>query len=305
MARARIRRSSVALAAVVAVTVAGCGVKAGTGGADGALGGKTTVEAGAFEGSKGASFLNQVASTTAKVETLRVSMEIKVDVGGQSVGTKASGDFDNPRHRGHLTMDMGDILGADTGSGGNASIEEVVDGSTIYMRAPMLSGLSGSKKPWIKVDASGLVGGATDLGTTDPSAFLAYLESAGGKVTTVGKEDVRGTSTTHVRTSVDLADMAAKVGKGRSQKLLDQLGVDAKDFGSVPVDAWIGDDGYVRKVTLSYDTSKLGTGLGSGTSSVTIEMYDFNEPVDITIPPASQVTTVDPSDLGGPFGHGN
>lgn len=75
----------------------------------------------------------------------------------------------------------------------------------------------------------------------------------------------------------------------------------------MPVTAWVGTDGYVRQLSASLDLSRVtlgglvgdlvNTSLNGSTSSqststtdVTVGFSHYGEPVNVTVPPASQVT---------------
>jgi len=68
----------------------------------------------------------------------------------------------------------------------------------------------------------------------------------------------------------------------------------------VPVDVWIGNDGLVRRVQIGVSGLHATTPSTSGDlgGTMTMEFFDFGQPVDITVPPADQVFEVDPSMLG-------
>jgi len=51
---------------------------------------------------------------------------------------------------------------------------------------------------------------------------------------------------------------------------------------TVPVDAWIGSDGLVHRIHVSYGLEKSRLGL-------TIDMYDYGAHVTIAAPPSSDV----------------
>ena len=48
--------------------------------------------------------------------------------------------------------------------------------------------------------------GASTFDVADPSAFLDFLHGAGGEVTDLGREQIRGVDTTHLHASVKLRD---------------------------------------------------------------------------------------------------
>ena len=91
-------------------------------------------------------------------------------------------------------------------------------------------------------------------------------------------------------------------------KVLQQLG-----STSVPITAWVGSDGYLRQISASIDLSRATLGsvasdliggaldgtLPTGTSgqattatTVTVGFDDYNTPVNVVVPPASQTTDV-------------
>src|SRR6185369_2061673 len=80
-----------------------------------------------------------------------------------------------------------------------------VDG-TAYMQLPeSIGSLFGGGK-WLKVPDLGLNGGGfPNLDQSDPSRFLADLETVSNSVERVGTETIRGVETMHYRASLDLA----------------------------------------------------------------------------------------------------
>ncbi len=263
------------------------------------------VSAGSFSGAGGPVFLSQAAKSTAKVTTQKVSMRIETSA-PIVIGVTIDGEVDNAAKRSHLKMGIdGGGAGLGEALGGSFSLELVTDDQTVYVRSPLLTRLGKGDKPWLKVDASKWAKSKSlGPGTQDPGRFLTFLEGAGGTVTTVGREDLRGVSTTHVRTTLDIAKAIAEAPAAQRQKLEDQLsgfGGAGAAMRQIPADAWLDDDGYVRKVVLSFPVPG-GSGAGSTKSSkatITLELYDFNRPVDIKIPDPSEVGKLDTSLLGG------
>ena len=70
--------------------------------------------------------------------------------------------------------------------------------------------------------------------------------------------------------------------------------IDVAGVTKLPVDVWVGADGYVRKVTYAQHSGK------SQSAKITMEMYDFGSPVTITAPPAA--TVIDFQKMLGPQG---
>jgi hypothetical protein len=198
---------------------------------------------------------------------------------------------------------------------GQDSVNVVTDGSSVYFGSPALSLLTGGST-WLRAGLpQGAGSGDADSSTlavlADPSQLLGLLSSIGGQVTTVGNVDLGGVPTTEYRTTVTVSKLVARAGLTpgsvlgtRVAQLLGQLG-----NSSVPVTAWVGNDGFVRLLSASLDLSRatlgglvgelVNTSLNGSTSSqstsatnVTVGFSHYGDPVTVTVPPASQVTDV-------------
>ncbi len=292
-----------------------CGVKQGTdvvagpGGPGGAVATTSTVvlEEGSFEGTGGAVFLRQAAAATSDVTTQRMSMTITttgMPVFGEMEMTY-EGAFDNESGLGHMTVDMGDLLAA-LGAG-SGQMEMVIDGDVVYLRSDLFESLAGGK-PWVRL-ADDELGAGSDAGLGfqgDPTSFLDFLEGVGDELETVGREDLRGVPTTHLRTEIDMAKLmeeASEADRQEYQMSIEGLGA-ADAFDAVPVEAWVDDNGYVRRFLLTFVMAGLlddqpGVG-GDITMVLDVELYDFNAPVEVVVPDPSDVA--DLSSFGG-FGN--
>jgi hypothetical protein len=240
--------------------------------------------------------------------------------GDPSVSVTSTGEIDGANGRAHLTADVSGTFG---GRDEDATVEAVYDGDTVYVKAPFTSFLADT--PWVSITSPKLADVAERLGgglQGDPGSFLALLEGAGGPVTTVGTEDVRGVPTRHVTVAIDPAKVLDEAAPERKEKIEEQLtrhGVELSALAPLPAEAWIDDDGYVRRFSISFDLAELAKvhpgAEATGVVTQTIELYDFDQPVDITVPPASEVTALDLSTLfdgtgfgaghGSGTGHGN
>jgi hypothetical protein len=147
------------------------------------------------------------------------------------------------------------------------TFDAVVTGDAVYVRPGVLATLLGAAdgKPWLRWDAGDALGGteshAFTPATVNPDELLAQLRESGGTVTDEGREDIRGVSTAHYRTTYAL---------------------DAPATGPGVLDAWIDDDGVVRQVRGSVPSDE-------GTVTITATLFDLGQPVTITVPPADQV----------------
>ena len=112
------------------------------------------------------------------------------------------------------------------------------------------------------------------------------LDAAGGEIETVGVEELRGTETTHYRATLDVEEYA----QGLTPAEREELGPLAEQLQAgvveVPVDIWLDAEGLVRKVSMEVAGTEQGQ---EGSASVTFELWDYGEDVDIDLPPADEV----------------
>jgi hypothetical protein len=241
--------------------------------------------------------ITAAATKTAAAGTSQVEMTMEMHLMGQTVNMVGTGENDLDAQRSHMTMTMESDSPAFPAMG---DIEVVSDGTKVYMKYPMgfPGAPSGSEsKPWVMLDASeagGAFGGMGQPGSGDPTQYLEFLKGVSGGIETVGDEEVRGVTTTHYRAMMDfekVLDQASGDRKEEMDAFLEQL---RSQVGKteMPIDIWIGADGLMRRMAMDFSTDG-GAGDVSMQMKMTIEMFDFGEPVDIQIPPASEVTKVD------------
>ena len=295
MSNRLIRRPILVIAASLTLVAVGCGATGGAGGAS------QVVASGVAPEARRAAGVVEAAQSTGAVETMKVAITVRTTpaAGDPSVSLTSTGEIDGAEGRAHLVADVSGTVG---GASDAAKVEAVYDGDTAYVKAPFVGELFDGK-PWVKISSPKLARLAEQMGgglQGDPGSFLELLEGAGGPVTTVGSEDVRGVPTRHVEVDLDVAKLLDQAAGGRRQEIEDQLagkGVDLADLGPIPAEAWIDGDGYVRRFSVSFDLAELSKATpGAGATGViteTIELYAFGEPVDIAIPPADQVSTFD------------
>ena len=277
MPRSPFRRRITALAAVTMLVSVGSGVSLAddaaevTAGGGGPTtrpedGGKVVIEEGSFEGTGGVVYLDQAAEATAAVKTQKLSMDMAMEglPGLGSLTITSEGEFDNEAGQGHLTMDMGDVFGTMGESSGLPDdaglIEMVTDGDTVYMKSSLSSMLGDDAKPWLSIDSSELEQGGA-LGGGAQSDPAAFPEEQ-----------------------------------------LEGLGAATDSFKSIPAEAWVDADGFMRKFTMTFDFASAAEEvpeLGDVSMTITVELYDFDEPVDIVVPDPSEVAKLDPSILSG------
>lgn len=189
------------------------------------------------------------ALKTVQAGSEHLTLKATATAGGQQVVLSGTGAFDTKRRRGsmHVNLTAGTLT---------AALDEVLVGTDAYIRSPLLAAALPPGKKWLKIDLAkaGKAAGfnLSVLTAQDPGQALSYLRSL-KSVTTVGKETVDGVSTTHYR---------------------------AVQAGSGTYDAWVGDDGYIRRV-------RVVTTSG-GKVSATTDLSDFGTSVHVIVPSAAE-----------------
>jgi hypothetical protein len=239
----------------------------------------------------GGSEANPIAQAAA--DTTR-SGSVKVDFGisGKGIEGGGRGVFDTS------TTGSGRLAMTVENNGQATTVDSLAHGSTLYLRSPVFQQVLPAGKEWVRVDLAQLarqhgidLGSLVDSNPT-PNAALAYLRGSTGKVEEVGEEKVRGEQTTHYRSTIDL-EQAARSAKGATRRSIRRV-IDVAGVSQLPVDVWVGDDGFVHKVRYTQHASK------NQAAKISMELYDFGAPVTITPPPAT--TVIDFAQLLGPQG---
>lgn len=271
----------------------------------------------AVAGAGSSDALLAAAQKTTEAGTAKVAMTLDVSgVAGLGATTLAvDGAIDTTTGQSTFTFDLSKLAAAlpasqQTGVGallGDGKVDVVTDGSDVYLKLGGLATILGAttNQSWIKISGDSTGAGAIGVPLGDGTQVLKLLEQA-GDIKEVGTEQVRGVDTTHYQGTLDVAAALARASaadRAKAESELGKVGIDPS-AATVPVDVWIGtDDGLVHKVQLgvqglsSTSTSEAGAGAVAGT--FTMELFDFGQPVTITVPSADQVLPVDPSMLGG------
>jgi hypothetical protein len=231
-----------------------------------------------------ADMLLAAARQTTAADTVHVKLSASLDgsvLGAQQV--TGTGGVDFGQQQGELQLQ---VLGTD--------IQVVTADNELYLQAALLG------DGWYRVDGDGSSAGMLANGLLDPAQQFALLEDSATDVTKVGSEKINGQDTTHYRATIDVAAAAAK--EGASQEQIQQL----QDAGisTIPVEAWVGDDGRLVRMSLSYDGKGADGPLAGGKLSVTVDYSGYGDPVEVTVPPADEVKDLGESGLGGLLGGG-
>jgi hypothetical protein len=228
-----------------------------------------------------ATIVRATSHRAASVGSSNVSIDMTMSVEGHSIHATGTGGFDYRRRTGSFSLTMPEV----------GQMQEVVTPRALYMRLPdRLLGALGTDRPWMKVRFSAMKAAGVDMSKLmnanpggDPTAMLRMLSNVQA-VQQDGTEDVRGVHTTRYAVSATMLDMMRAeglTGAIDSMKLPPGF-ADSRINMVVSVDK----SGLPRRMRMSMDLA------GMGSMTMTMELFDFGAPIDVTIPPPSIVTDI-------------
>lgn len=196
---------------------------------------------------------------TLGAQTARVSLTSTVtsQLGGSPDVATETGVVDFGNRRATLTLTLQGV-----------SVEKRVVESAAYVKQPGLE-----PRPWLKFELGKLVPVATAqiellAQATDPSGGLDFLKGVSNVVRQLGTERVRQVETRHFQATVDLERVIPEAAASQQLRPV--------------VDVWVDDHNLVRR--LRYETA------ADPKQVIVEELYDFGVAVEVTAPPADQVT---------------
>jgi hypothetical protein len=222
-------------------------------------------------------------ATTVSGDPLAAATAAMAKQGSEKVAIQGTGDFQGQKltldGNGAFKGDDGELhLVVGVGGLGSTNVDEIRQNGTIYLQSPLLATTLAGKH-WLKLTAgkrANFLGfDLSPLTDQTPSSVLAKL-SGDGSVSTVGKDTIGGVETTHYRKTLDVTEQGA-------------------DYKSV--DAWVDDQGLVRKLQLDYDAHIDPTSKTPAHTVLTMTLSDFGAPVTVTPPAPSD--TLDASKAKG------
>jgi hypothetical protein len=270
-----------------------------------AIAAAVAVTAGCGGGSSSALSLDPVAAAATKTQhagavRVRLAMAFNVPHVHKPIRLRGSGAIDGTSAK--LTVGLGSLFqqaGAASGAMPNG-MAQLMHGSmtevaleqggdyVIYLKMGLLTSQLPGGKQWIKLDVSKLGKAAgLNLGKLlsgsqfQPSDLLSMLKGEGAKISNLGSATVDGASTTHYRVTIDLAQVLRS--KGLTSPL---LGAAAAQMPKLPEDVWVGKDGLVRRVGLSYSAPEGGKSMHL---AMTMDLFDYGAHVSIAAPPSGAV----------------
>ena len=172
-----------------------------------------------------------------------------------------------------------------------ASVSEILTTKVAYLKIP---GLGSTGKPWVKLSLAGKTGTGAALGqllqsaeNANPANQTAAL-TASKDLRKTGTEVINGIPTTRYEGSYSVADEMKKLPPAL-RKITSQS-IAALGVTRVHFTIWIDGKHQMRRVI----TVEKGS---SSTITTKLDIISINQPVNVTLPPPSQVTSP-PASLG-------
>lgn len=124
---------------------------------------------------------------------------------------------------------------------------------------------------------------------TNPAVLIGYLRAVSNPVRTIGTQTLETGPATHYRAAIDLVELSQRPGIWEEVAPLVR---DRMKAERIPVDVWVGSEGRIARlrITLPIDqVYTVGRHQGRPRYEVTIRLFDYGTPVQITHPPRAQV----------------
>lgn len=259
-------------------------------------------------------FLSRARLRIEAVESMRFEVLTAMDSSFMSLGSEVkpmmTGEVAGTRAR--WNIDLSSMMGP-LGDGGlnsnNLRMSMIADGTDIYMNAPFFAEL-GALVPdlandplvttlntgWGRIDASEFYdSGLMDQYSagTDATALLAVLEATGATIEGSPTE-VRGVPTRVIHANVTWLDLFNLSGQDIGS-LVDNDDLDFLRDATTDIGVYVDDDALIRRIEYTMDLGLLAD-LDPSMAGMDltiwqrVDYFDFGEPVNITLPPAVDVT---------------
>ena len=173
------------------------------------------------------------------------------------------------------------------------SLQEITTSNTAYLKIALLQAMLG--KPWAAIPLSELQNNAGInvsqilQQAQDNNPMVDGQMLAGSKnLRSVGTQTIDGVPTTHYTGTFSAEAGLAKLPSGL--RAIEQAKEDLLGVKSLSFDAWIDAQHRIRKLVVTQHDRLL-------TLTATMQVTRFNQPINVSVPPASQVKAISFSDL--------
>ncbi len=227
------------------------------------------------------------------------------------------GAFDTEAQASRVTLDLGGLfeaaMAADPDTEGMEDLfssmfedpmEMITIGEQSWVKWGLLA-MFGVEDKWLEGDADS-ASATADFGfgggTDSPTSMLEDLADASAEVVEVGREDIRGTSTTHYQADLDTEAMASTMSAEERADFESELG--ASPDATFAFSVWIDDDDLLHRFELSITGLEQVDDAEFQSMTMVYDLWDHGQDPGIVPPPADQVVTEEQlgfslEDLGG------
>lgn len=282
LARSRTFRLAVA-AGAAALLVAGCSASAATGANSGSTGTTTATLTAAEAVNLAAAHAQKATSFTGTISVQSTG----ADLGSVRIAGTIS-ETTRPSLLVEAELPTVNVSGMSFSGG----MSEILTSSTLYLKMSALSSLTG--KPWAEAQLSDLKVGGVSFGQLmqqvqgDSPLTQTQLLAHANDVRKVGTGTLNGVPVTEYSGSYSIPAALAQAHGISTAQLRQQLA--SYGFTTADFQVWLDDQQQARKLIV--------TELGSkGNITLTMTVTSINQPVNVQLPPASQVAVIPASVL--------
>jgi hypothetical protein len=224
----------------------------------------------------------KAAERTRRESGGRAAMHATVSSPDRSFTMTGQMIFDTETGRSRVVLTM-----PGPGSSGSVKMQAVIDGTVMYFQLGQLGSLPDGAE-WMALDLSsfGLEQDTLLPSNGDAMGELELLEAATGGVRKLGKENVRGVSTTRYRGRIGVAEQVKQL---REKGVEEDLYSYFQEKGTpLQIEAWIDADGLVRRMRyVKSDPAEDDN--GSTTMDMRVDFLEFGDVPEIDVPDSSEV----------------
>jgi hypothetical protein len=239
--------------------------------------------------------LAEAAEKTQGQHTARVEFTTNLPLAGLGgAEVLATGEIDFDHKIVHYSMDITEALKATTADvpAGAGKITAVGHGLSVYMNMAVFDQVPSLKGRFMKIDLGQTIGTfgvdldkVAEFENSGPLSALAKLQALSATVEDLGKEDVRGVTTTHYRTTYDFEKVYRERGAVTDEAGFKKL-LDLYSSTTSTSEAWVDDDGLVRRTVNVLP-------LKAGVQTVKAEFFDFGIKVNTQVPSDADAFSLD------------
>jgi hypothetical protein len=241
-------------------------------------------------GSGGLDPVAAAAERTAAMPGARMALDVVYHVEGESGAIEGHGGGAYNARTGHSAAYLTLPISTEP-----MTVHSIADEQDVYYRAPTLNPALPPGKKWMQIEL--LLGHLTVTGFSangGAGSTIDALKAVGGNPEQLGRETVRGHSTTRYRDTIEFSREAQVVREGGAEALARQLERLAEKVpGEIPIEAWIDDRGLARKIRIVEPLPEAAGGRVL-TMDMTIELFDFGVEPKIDLPAPDTVLDYTP-----------